>query len=124
MKQVHIPQELVDEWIGRVIVHFFGSADLFDAAFIHHHDSVGKLERLLLIVGDEDGCNAHLVMQPAQPAAQIPANTRIECAERLIQQQHAWLHRQRAGEGNTLALAARELPGKAVAQTFELDELQ
>ena len=43
--------------------------ELLDLAFTHHHHPVGKLERLLLIVGDENGGMARLVVQLEQPAA-------------------------------------------------------
>ena len=50
-----------------------------------------------------------LVVQLAQPAAQLLAHLGVERAERLVEQQHARLDRQRAGERHALALAAGEL---------------
>ena len=48
-------------------------------------------------------------MQAAQPLAQLGADLRVERAERLVEQQHPRLDRQRAGERHALALAAGEL---------------
>ncbi len=63
-------------------------------------------------------------MQAAQPAAQLLAYLGIERAERLVEQQHARLHRQGAGQRDALTLAARELRGIAVGQPVELHQLQ
>ena len=48
---------------------------------------------------------------------------RVEGAERLVEQQHARLHRQRAGERHALALAAGELRGIAVGEAVEPHEV-
>ncbi len=45
-------------------------------------DLVGDLERLLLVVGHEDGGQADLVVELAQPAAELLADLGIERAER------------------------------------------
>ena len=53
--------------------------------------------------------DVQLVVQAAQPAAQLLAHLGVERAERLVEQQHARLDGQRAGERDALALAAGEL---------------
>jgi hypothetical protein len=58
----------------------------------------------------------HLVVQPPQPAAQLLAHLGVERAERLVEQQHLRLDRERAGERDALPLPARELRGIAVGQ--------
>ena len=63
-------------------------------------------------------------MQPPQPAPQLLAHLGVERAERLVEQQHLRLDRERPREGDALALAARQLRGVAVGQPVELDELQ
>ena len=104
--------------------HIGGRAILLDAARIHHRHQIGHGEGLFLVMGDEDGGDARLVMDMAQPDAQFLAHLGVQRAERLVQQQHARLDRQRAGQGHALALAARQLAGIAVAQTFQLHQLQ
>ena len=89
-----------------------------------HHHPVGELQRLLLVVGDEDGGVAGLVVDLAQPAAQILAHLGVERAERLVEQQHARLDRQRAGKRDALPLAAGELGGIALVQARQLDEVE
>ncbi len=98
-----------------------GRAALLDAAGVHHHDAVGDLERLLLVVGDEDRRHRELVVELAQPAAQVAAHGGVERAEGLVEQEHGGLDRERAGERDALALAAGKLGREAVAEPVELD---
>ena len=72
-------------------------------------DLVGDVHRLLLVVGDEERRHVDLVVQAAQPLAQLGADLGVERAERLVEQQHLRLDRQRARERHPLALAAGEL---------------
>ncbi len=64
---------------------------------------------LFLVVGDEQRGDVQLVVQAAQPAAQLLAHLGVERAERLVEQQHARLDGERAGERDALALAAGKL---------------
>ena len=82
----------------------------------------GELERLLLVVRDEDAGQVDLVVQAAQPAAQFLPDLRVERAERLVEQQHARFHRERARQRHALPLSAGELRGIAVAEVIELHE--
>ena len=63
-------------------------------------------------------------MQAPQPGAQVGADVGVERAERLVEQQHARLDRERAGERHALALAARELRRVALVEAAEADELE
>ena len=73
---------------------------------IHHHDAIGHLERLFLIVRDEDRGAVDLTVQHAQPLPQLLAYLGVKRAERLIEQQHARLRRQRPRQGHALPLSA------------------
>ena len=85
---------------------------------------VGDLHRLLLVVRDDDGRRVRLVVEPAEPVAQLGADARVERAERLVEQQHLRFGRERAGERHALPLAAGELRGIAVAEALQLHELE
>ena len=84
--------------------------------------TVGDLHRLLLVVRDEHGRDVDLVVQAPQPRAQLGADLRVQRAERLVEQQHARLDRQRARERHALALAAAELRRVALRVAGEPDD--
>ena len=69
MEQVHIAQKIVDERSNRTMIDLVRTSDLFDAAFIHHRDAVGNLQRLILIVSDKHAGDMNFIMQLPQPAA-------------------------------------------------------
>ena len=92
-----------------------GVPDLLDTALVHDHDPVGDFEGLFLIVGYEDAGDLDPAMEGPQPAAKFLANLGIQRSERLVQQQHAGLDGERAGQGDTLALSAGKL-GRIVAR--------
>ena len=112
------------ELVARALVELVRRAGLLDPAFVHHDDLLGDLHRLLLIVGDEDRRHVDFLVQPAQPLAQLAPDLRVERAERLVQQQHPRLHRQRPGQRHPLELAAGELRGVALGEAVEPDESQ
>ena len=105
-----------------MVVDLARVAGLLDVRVVHDDDLVGDVHRLLLVVRDEDGRDVLLLVQPAQPDAQLLADGRVERAERLVEQQHARLDRERARERHALALAARELRRVAIGEAAELHE--
>ena len=107
-----------------MVIDFLGRADLLDMPLVHHDDPVGELERLFLIVRDEDAGDFDLVVQPPQPSAQFLPHLGVERAERLVQQQDFRLDRERARECDALALPAGELRGIAIGEEVELHEFQ
>ena len=65
-----------------------------------------------------------LVVEAAQPVAQLDAHLRVERAERLVEQQDLRLDGQRARERHPLALAARQLGRVALAEAVQLHQRQ
>ena len=110
------------ELVGRLLVQLARRPDLLDPAVVHDHDPVGDVHRLFLVVGHEHGRDVGLVVQPAQPRAQLLAHPRVERTERLVEQQHLRLDGERAGERHALALAARQLCRIAVRELVDLDQ--
>ena len=102
-------EEAHHEAVRRPVVELARTADLLDPPVVHDRDVVGDRHRLLLVVRDQDGRDVDLVVQPPQPLAQLGADLGVERAERLVEQQHLRLDRQRARQRHALALAAREL---------------
>ncbi|OFT87956.1 hypothetical protein HMPREF3115_15030 [Burkholderia sp. HMSC10F09] len=71
-------------------------------------DAVADDERFLDRVRDEQQREARVVPQPQQLFLHLAARQRIERGERLVHQQHARLHRERARNGDALLHAARQ----------------
>ena len=124
MEQVVIAQKLEHEGVGGLFIDLLRGCELLDAPGIHHRDAIRDFQRFLLVVGHENGGDMDGVMQPAQPAPQFAPHRCIQRAKRLVEQQHARLHRQRAGERHALALAAGELRRVALTQISELDQIE
>ena len=122
--ELELADEAVDEGRIRGVIDLVGGADLFDLALAHDDDAVGEFQRLLLVVGDEDGGVAGGVVDIAQPAAKLAADLSVERAERLVEQQHFWLDRHGARKRDALALAAGELGGISLLQPGELHEVK
>ena len=101
------------------LVQLARRAGLLDPAVVHDDDLLGDLHRLLLVVRDEDRRDVDLVVQPAQPLAQLGADLGVERAEGLVEQQHLRLDGQRPRERHALLLAAGELRGVAVGEAVE-----
>lgn len=117
-------KKVVDEGRGGAVIEGLGRIHLFDLALTQDGDAVGQFQRLFLIVGDEDGRHAGLLMHLTQPAAQVASDAGVQGAEGLVQQQQSGLDGQGAGQGDALALAAGQLAGIAAAITLQLDQAQ
>ncbi|MNN17370.1 hypothetical protein D3C81_1305570 [compost metagenome] len=124
VEQVHIAEEAKHKRRGRMVVDGLGRAVLLDVAAVHQHYLVGHFQRLFLVVRDEHAGHMQFIVQAAQPAAQFLAHLGVQRAERFVEQQHARLNGQRAGQRNALALPARELRRIAVGQPVELHQFQ
>src|SRR5438874_2980678 len=112
------------ELVRRPLVELARRADLLDPPVVDDDDLVRDLHRLLLVVRDEDGRHVHFVVQPPQPGAQLAADPGVERPERLVEQQHLRLDRERTRQRHPLALAARELRRIALAEPLQLHELK
>jgi hypothetical protein len=74
-------------------------------------------------VRDEDRRDVDLVVETAQPVTELLAHLGVERAERLVQEQHLGLDRERPGQRHALALAARELARVAMGEPLKLDQV-
>ena len=84
--------------------------DVDDAAVGEEHDRVG-VGRRDRVVGDHHDGLAEPVDRLAQQREDVPAGARVERAGRLVGEDHLGPRDQRAGDGDALLLAARELAG-------------
>ena len=101
--------EVGDEAVGRVLVDVAGLADLFDAAVVEHRQPVAQGQRLVLVVGHDDERDADLALDRLQLDLHLFAQFEVECAERLVEQQHPGPSDQCAGQRDALTLTARQL---------------
>ena len=73
---------------------------------------------------DVDEGDPDLVLDPLQLQLHVLAELQVERAERLVEEEHARVVHERAAERDALLLAARELPGLALREPGEADELE
>jgi hypothetical protein len=73
-------------------------------------------------VGDVDEGGADPPLHRLELALDLPPQGHVEGAERLVEEQHGRLDRQRPGERHALALPARELVHPAAGEAVEPDQ--
>ena len=67
---------------------------------------VGHGHRLGLVVGDEDGRDAELLLQPLQLGTGVDAQLGVKVRQRLVHQEDARVAHDRPAQRDTLLLAA------------------
>ena len=75
-------------------------------------------------MGDKDGGDVQLVVQGDEPFAQFLSNLGVHGAKGFVQQEHTGFGRERAGDGDALALAAGELVRVALFEFREAEQLE
>ena len=89
-----------------------------------HQDALAQEDRLLDVVGHDDGRQPGLLAQLHRQPLQVLAGQRVQRGERLVHQQQVGLLQQAAGDGRALALAAADLAGVLVPQLGDAQPLQ
>ena len=108
----------------RAVVQLGRRGDLLETPGRHHADPVAHRERLLLVVGDEQGRDPDHDLDPADLLTQLAADLRVERRQRLVEEQDAGLDRERRARSATAAAAARHLVRVAVRLRAEADEVE
>ena len=75
---------------------------------IHHHHLVSDVTNDAEIMADENIGQTKLVLEILEQVENLGLNRQVECRDGLIQHQKARIEHQRPGDGNALALPARE----------------
>src|SRR5690606_7509898 len=125
-QEIRGAQECRDEPRPRTRIERARLVRLLQTSALHHADPVRHREGFVLIVRDEDRRDVDRTLNVTDRAAQLVANFRVERAERLVEQEHPRLVRERTGDGDALLLAARKLRRQTLAeplQGYELEEL-
>ena len=121
-QQPRAADEAADEQVGRRGVQLVGRAHLLQPPRPQHGDPVAQLEGLVLLVGHEHRGDADAMDEIADLAPGPLPQRGIEIRERLVQQQHARLRRQRPGERHALLLAAGELADAPALEAGEVHQ--
>src|SRR5439155_335608 len=97
LEHVDRSDELAHKATARPLVDLHGAADLFNATLVHHDDPIRQGHAFGLIMRDEHAGNARFLLQVLQLDAHLHAQSGIEIAQRLVEQQQARLedHRPR-----------------------------
>ena len=122
VEQVRHAQEAGHELRRRVLVQVSRVAQLLDVAGAHHRDPIGHGHRLVLVVGDVDEGDAYLRLDALELELHLFAQLEIECAQWLVEQQHARVIDQGASESDALLLAARQHARLASLVAGQLDQ--
>ena len=124
VQNVGLADKVGNEGVLGLVVNIGGGADLLDAALVEHHNGVRHGEGLLLIVGDEHEGDAHPLLNGLQFPLHLLAQLQVEGRQGLVQQQHAGMVDQRAGNGHTLLLAAGKPGDGGLFITGKVDHLE
>src|SRR5947199_1062986 len=121
-EQDHL-HEILDERVG-VLHHRFRGAGGDDPTIVQDDHPPREHERLFLIVGDEQGRHFLPSDDRSDFLHDLGAHRRVERAERLVQEEDPGTHAQRAGEGDPLPLATRELARKSILFSLQMNEVE
>ena len=132
VEAVHQPVDVVGDLrmgaaLERIVAVGNVDRDLVDdaaGAAAHHQHAVGQRDGLQQIVGDQQRGLAGALERLRQLALQHHAGLRVHRRERLVEQQHGRIDRERAGQRHALPHAARQLVRIVPGKFRELEVLQ
>jgi len=114
MGRQRVVQQDLRVGMQRVRVELVGGRGLDQFAQVHHADARADVLHDGQIVRDEEVAHARAILDVAQEVHHLGANRDVERRHRLVEQDAVRVRRQRARDGDALALAARELVGVVV----------
>src|SRR6266446_6257831 len=117
-------EESGSEGMRRMVGKVLRRSDFDQPAAIENGDAARHGERLLLIVGHEQGGYGKALLERADLVAHVGAQMGVEIGERLVEQKYRRLDHERAGERHALLLASRKLRRIALTEAAELDQLE
>ena len=106
------------------LVQVVGRPHLVEPAPAEHGHAIAQVERLLLLVGHEQGRDPHPLDQRVELTPRALAETRVEVGKRLVEQQHPRLGGEGARQGDPLLLPARQFVRLAPLEPGEVDQFQ
>ena len=100
--------------MDRPLVELLGRRELDDLAEVHDGDAVGDVAHDAEVVRDEDVGQRELVLQVVEQVHDLRLDRDVERGDGLVGDDQPRIQRERAGDADALALAARELVRIAV----------
>ncbi len=86
------------------LVHLCWSALLLQTAGVHDSNAVRERESFFLVMGHVDKRDTNRALQRLQFGLHLLAKLEVQCAERLVKQQHSGSIDEGASQGNPLLL--------------------
>src|SRR5579862_669373 len=125
LDQVHRRRadETGDEAVGGTVVDVLRSVDLLEQTVAHDSDAIAHRHRLDLIVGDIDGGDSEVALQPVNLSARLYTKLRVEIRQRLIHEEGLRLADDGATHRHALSLATRQRPRSPFEEFAEVEHL-
>src|SRR6185312_11027248 len=124
VEEVRLADEVGDEPRARPVVDLARRPDLLDCPLRHDGDARGHRHRLLLVMRHVHERGSDVPMDLSKLDLQPMPQLQVECAERLVEQEHSRPVDERPRYCDSLLLPARELAWDSVTERFEPDELE
>ena len=102
------------------MVDLDGRAQLLDVSAVEYHQPMTQCHRLDLVMSDIDTGNAEPFLKFLNFQAHLNTQLGIQVGQRFIEQKDAGFADNGAAHGDTLPLAAAELPGRALQVVADL----
>ena len=122
--EIHLSHEAGNKLIARIIEDLYRPPRLFQASLVDDQYPVRNKEGLLLIVGHENRCQVHFIVEPAEPTAEFLAYFGVHCPEKVHREARGAVVSQGTGQGHPLALSPGELIGHPFVKPFQSDEFE
>jgi hypothetical protein len=104
----HGGQERDGVRVNGPVVQLAGRGRLYEPPEIHHRDAVADVPDDGQVVGDEQVREPELALELLEQVDDLRLDRHVECADRLVGDDEVRPERERAGDADALALAARE----------------
>src|SRR2546428_224973 len=121
-EHVGTTDERRDEQARRMLVQLVRRGELLEAPGLEHRHQVAQIECLFLLVRHEEGRDPDPLDERPQLAPRPLPQARVQVRQRLVQEQHARLGRERPRQRHALLLPSRELLHAPLLEPLEPDE--